>query len=552
WFGNLSNGPSPESTQKEEAQAVIDSLDADLYAFQEISDAALLQQIADDLPEYELVVNFANVSNPPDEPGVSQKLAFLYRTSVITPLETKGLLASIHPSYNGGDASALVGFPDPNPSRFYASGRLPFLMVADVNLNGVTERVNFINLHARANSSNDALGRYNMRRYDVTVLKDTLDAFYADQNVVLLGDYNDDVDETVADVDTTLTSYDAYVNDPDNYAIKTIALSNAGFRSFAFRENMIDHIGITNELFDNYIDGSEIVHYEFFDSDYAETTSDHFPVSASFNFEQEITFNDFTAVEVVSFNQGRKRNGRPVHRFRSNPNKALGRPLENYYFNFVSLGFGGDIVLKLDNFMYDLPGDEFKVFESTFGRWNIPCHWYPEKAEVFVSEDGVDFTSLGIACQDGKFDLAGSGVDKALFIKIKDVSDPRLFRGFADGYDLDGIYNLIQEPQANGRRATLEDHDNFVQNEVGEFQVSTYPNPFTDYVELEIFSEGSSTATVRIFNTIGREVYNTELALSEGYQNARIELSKLTSGVYLMKIDDTELGIKQTVKIVKK
>ncbi|UZR98581.1 T9SS type A sorting domain-containing protein [Chondrinema litorale] len=284
WFGATGNGPSPEETQKDSVKAKIIELDADVYAFQEISNADLLTQLVSELTDYEVVFSSA-VSYPQNNDPSSQKLAFVYKTSVINVVDTFALLSSIHPYYNGGDDSALTDFPDDDKSRFYASGRLPFMMVADVTINGALERMHFVNLHARANNSSDPQGRYDMRKYDVTVLKDSLDAYYGDENVVLLGDYNDDVDVTVADISSTLTSYEAFVNDTDNYSIKTASLSNSGFRSYVFRENMIDHITLSDELFDNYNSGSEIVHYEFYDGEYANTTSDHMPVSLSLSFE---------------------------------------------------------------------------------------------------------------------------------------------------------------------------------------------------------------------------------------------------------------------------
>ncbi len=287
WFGNTSNGPSPETGQRDSVRAIIEALDADVYAFQEISSETLLTEVADALPDYELVIQTDFVSQPPNEPGVSQKLAFLYKSAVVTPVRTEGLLADIHPLYNGGDASALVGYPVEDRTRFYASGRLPYLLEADVTIGGVTERIHFIDLHARANSSRDPQERYDMRRYDVEALKNYIDTALTDAQVILLGDYNDDVDETVADVDATTSSYVAYVadstvdaTDDQFYRVVTASLSEAGFRSFVSRENMIDHIAVTDELVDNVLAGTETVHYEFFDGDYASTTSDHFPVSA--------------------------------------------------------------------------------------------------------------------------------------------------------------------------------------------------------------------------------------------------------------------------------
>ncbi|GAB1856333.1 hypothetical protein MHTCC0001_11680 [Flavobacteriaceae bacterium MHTCC 0001] len=302
WFGDESNSPAAgnpmsDTIQKESVKAVIDSLNADIIAVQEISDDALFAELISELPGYNYILSPA-VSRPND-PGVKQKVGFIYDTTTVKLKDTKVLLESIHPLYNGGDDSALVNYPS-TTDRFYASGRLPFLMTADVEIDGATEEYNFIALHARANSSNDPQSRYDMRKYDVEVLKDSLDAQYPTANIVLLGDYNDDVDETVADVSTTVSSYDDYVMDTTNYNIVTGALSAAGFRSFVSRENMIDHIALSNELNDNYISQSERVHYEFYSSTYTRTTSDHFPVSARLQLKP-LTLDTLTITDITCF-----------------------------------------------------------------------------------------------------------------------------------------------------------------------------------------------------------------------------------------------------------
>jgi hypothetical protein len=43
---------------------------------------------------------------------------------------------------------------------------------------------------------------------------------YPNANLILLGDYND-VDYTVSDVSTTVSTYVAYVNDAANYNVVT-------------------------------------------------------------------------------------------------------------------------------------------------------------------------------------------------------------------------------------------------------------------------------------------------------------------------------------------
>jgi len=288
WFGDEQNSPPAgnpmsDAIQKDSVKAVIIQLNADIYAIEEISDDALFAQMVSELPGYDYVLSPA-VSRPND-PGVKQKVGFIYDTSTVNVSNTRVLLESIHPLYNGGDDSALVNYPS-TTDRFYASGRLPFLMTADITIDGQTDQFSIVALHARANSGTGAQNRYDMRKYDVEVLKDSLDSQFANTNLILLGDYNDDVDVTVADVTTTVTTYDEYVMDTTNYNIISKSLSEAGLRSFVFRENMIDHIMISDELNDNYIDQSVRVHYEFYDSDYPFTTADHFPVSARLQLKQ--------------------------------------------------------------------------------------------------------------------------------------------------------------------------------------------------------------------------------------------------------------------------
>ncbi len=290
WFGDEGNSPAgaqADVVQKDSVKVIIKANNADIYTLVEIVDIALINQLAAELttetgePWAALFSDFT--SNPPAN-STSQRVGFLYKANIIDPVFSYAMLQSVHPSYNGGDNSALVGYPDADRSRFWASGRLPFWMRANVTLNGSSQEVDFIVIHGRANNSSDAQGRYDMRRYDVTVLEDSIRAnsMLAGKKIIMSGDYNDDVDFTVADIPSTLTSFDAFTTRPTDYTIVSEALSLAGRRSYAFRENMIDHIMASNELASGYIPNSVSVGYEFFDSDYTNTVSDHFLVSARF------------------------------------------------------------------------------------------------------------------------------------------------------------------------------------------------------------------------------------------------------------------------------
>ncbi|MBG6133098.1 exonuclease III [Aquimarina sp. EL_43] len=563
WFGDENNSPVGQNPMSDEIQrdstaTVLKKLKADVYAVEEIADDVLFEELVNLLPGYEYILSDA-VSRP-GSGGVSQKVGFIYNTETVSVVETRAMFTSIHPLYNGGDASALVDYPS-ETDRFYASGRLPFLMTADVTINGVTERIDLIALHARANSSNGPQNRYDMRKYDVEVLKDSLDANFVNNKVILLGDYNDDVDETVADIPSTISSFQEYVDDTANYTIVSSALSEAGLRSFVFRENMIDHIMVTNELNEAYIENSVTVHYDVYDNDYAFTTSDHLPVSARFLLEPEFVNNDCSGASVVAFNQGKRKDGGRISRLRSKTKRALGTPREKRYFNFVSLGFGGSITIELNNEIFDnVDTNEFAVFESTGFFDNIPCNYYPESAEVFASQDGIEFVSLGTTCQDGEFDLATGNLRSAKYIKVVDTSDKASFPWFADGYDLDAIVCL-----ENGERIATKNAMVYAENPTAlesellpedfgleETSVFVSPNPFKNQLSIDFNTLVEGNVDVIITDVTGKTVYTQTIRLNAGQSKLSIDMNRYPKGFYVLHASGTNGKLNITKKIIKK
>ncbi|WP_109098845.1 DUF5689 domain-containing protein [Aquimarina sp. AU58] len=563
WFGDENNSPVGQNPMSDEIQrdstaTVLKKLKADVYAVEEIADDVLFEELVNLLPGYEYILSDA-VSRP-GSGGVSQKVGFIYNTETVSVVETRAMFTSIHPLYNGGDASALVDYPS-ETDRFYASGRLPFLMTADVTINGVTERIDLIALHARANSSNGPQNRYDMRKYDVEVLKDSLDANFVNNKVILLGDYNDDVDETVADTPSTISSFQEYVDDTANYTIVSSALSEAGLRSFVFRENMIDHIMVTNELNEAYIENSVTVHYDVYDNDYAFTTSDHLPVSARFLLEPEFVNNDCSGASVVAFNQGKRKDGGRISRLRSKTKRALGTPREKRYFNFVSLGFGGSITIELNNEIFDnADTNEFAVFESTGFFDNIPCNYYPESAEVFASQDGIEFVSLGTTCQDGEFDLATGNLRSAKYIKVVDTSDKANFPWFADGYDLDAIVCL-----ENGERIATKNTMVYAENPTAleselltkdfgleETSIFVSPNPFKNQLSIDFKTLVEGDVDITITDVTGKTVYTQTIQLNVGQSKLSIDMNRYTKGFYVVHASSTNGKLNITQKIIKK
>ena len=154
----------------------------------------------------------------------------------------------------------------------------------------------------------------------------------------------------------------------------------------------------------------------------------------------------FYGYEVCDFNQGLTNTGTNVPLNRSNPNKSLGIPqnvdVETGTINFFSLGFGGNITLKLQTTIEVLPTTTLSIYETTYGYNN--CSIYGERAEVYDSKNNLNFFLLGETCLNNNtiFDVYQSGLDSIQYVKIVDVSDITSFSSFSfvsDGYDLDGI-----------------------------------------------------------------------------------------------------------------
>ena len=101
----------------------------------------------------------------------------------------------------------------------------------------------------------------------------------------------------------------------------------------------------------------------------------------------------FYGYEVCDYNQGLNSTGTSILTSRSNPSKALGIPqnvdVETGNINFFSLGFGGNITLKLENIIDVLPTTTLSIYETTYGYNN--CNTYGERAEVYVSKNNLNY-----------------------------------------------------------------------------------------------------------------------------------------------------------------
>ena len=244
-------------------------------------------------------------------------------------------------------------------------------------------------------------------------------------------------------------------------------------------------------------------------------------------------------------------------------------------YNFWSLGFGGWACLQLPYTVFDGVGPEFYSFETTWN--NQPCPSYPEKANVSVSADGVNWSTSVLICKDAlsipgtssAIDLAAFGPEFSVvnYIKFQDATNPADFGGGADGYDMDNIVIAQIPPPAPGaspvgfscegavtvRRAVVEGEATFIDGGVPEemFPLEIVGNNVTsDKLSFLATIAENSEYKYSVRNAQGRLVAegNFAGALYET-PTTEIDVKGLSNGVYFLTLASN--SGKETVKFLK-
>lgn len=280
WFGSPVEGPTNDDQQEQNVKTILQNVGADVYALAEVVSEERLANIVSQMPGYSYVISnygsHTNTSvNPPSALAAAQKLAFVYKTSVLSNITTAPLLSQ------GINSSADISNPAYN---YWASGRFPFMMSADVTLNCVTKNVKFIIVHAKANTSPTATS-YDRRKRGADTLYQLLNTQFANDNIIILGDFNDDLDQSITAGFTT-TSWNTFVNDQTNYDPLTLPLSLAGKKSTVSYNDVIDHVIVSNEMSAYYMDSTASILNDVTGlvGNYGSTTTDHYPVFTRYRF----------------------------------------------------------------------------------------------------------------------------------------------------------------------------------------------------------------------------------------------------------------------------
>ena len=144
-------------------------------------------------------------------------------------------------------------------------------------------------------------------------------------------------------------------------------------------------------------------------------------------------------------------------------------------FHVLSLGVGGEIILKSATPILNGAGEDFIVFENAFFAGGSPNAPFVELGQVSLSQDGTHFFPFNCETQNpaefypgcagvhpvlanselndidptdpdaaggDAFDLNDLGLSWALYVKIKDLS--MAGAGVSAGFDLDAIAIIHQ------------------------------------------------------------------------------------------------------------
>ncbi len=261
WFGSSSNGPSNESLQLSNVRDVIAGSDLDIWGLVEVVGSSRFQTLVSELPGYAgLLANDPSVKDGAFYYSINeQKVGLLYKTSLASVVSARLILTS-------------------HDSDF--AGRPPLEVLMRVSLNDHTEDLVVIALHAKAFNDEAAW----LRRSNASqALHAYLDSTWPSTKVMVLGDWNDDVDTSITP--GMASPYQNFVDDSLDYSFPTRSLSDSLISTTLSYPDAIDHQLVSNELQVDYVSGSvEAYRVDSYIPNYRNTTSDHLPVLSRYDW----------------------------------------------------------------------------------------------------------------------------------------------------------------------------------------------------------------------------------------------------------------------------
>ncbi len=252
---NIENFPLDAAYTVDNVKTIINDLDIDLIAVQEIASISSFNSLLSQLPGWE-----GELSDYTYSSGSYQKAGILYKSDMIS-------LSNVHDlPINDYTEDGYSAFPRP-----------PFYAYVEIRDNtGIKFDFNIIVLHLKAFSDEQSEAR---RRLACTLLKEYIDqqiAAGADSDFVVLGDWNDKLTDKRKD-----NVFNSFLDDSSHYTFLSESVVDKS--SYIPISGLIDHILITVNAEDDYNGGkTEVLYLDNQFYHYLSQVSDHRPVAAVF------------------------------------------------------------------------------------------------------------------------------------------------------------------------------------------------------------------------------------------------------------------------------
>lgn len=240
---NIEHFPKAGATTIALWKEMITTMDADIIAVQEIESTTNFNTLMDELAGYEGVI----------APGSGQRVGYIYKTSEIISFDP-----------------IVELFTDDN-----CAFPRPALKATITHVSG--EVVTLLNVHLKCcddGATNSCPSAIDRRKSAAAKIKNYIDTSLPNASVIVLGDYNEDITQPEGNgVFTTI------IADDSNYKFADMGIATGSSSNFSFSSwpSHLDHMLVTNELFDN-LDEVRTIKFNTCESQYFTSVTDHYPV----------------------------------------------------------------------------------------------------------------------------------------------------------------------------------------------------------------------------------------------------------------------------------
>lgn len=189
-------------------------------------------------------------------------------------------------------------------------------------------------------------------------------------------------------------------------------------------------------------------------------------------------------------------------------------------------------VVASDSFAFWLTAESLGFTDSTVILVSTSNNSLSSFTSVLATlSDGINYPSVANLYQYYAYSLSAfAGQD--IYVAFKNRN-----------YEGDGVYiDLVSIGSQTGTGLAQLNGNNF--------NLSAYPNPFTEFTTVGVSLDKASTVSISIVDVMGKEVKPiTTKNLQSGNNKINLDLTELKSGVYFFKIESNENF--QTIKLIK-